>query len=75
MMQMQQLLDTVARLPELERLNVWTDTDTQVDPADFKLNPELRYVEVLQIGFKRHVLEKDGELPVRYRDTQYSPQT
>jgi hypothetical protein len=74
MMKMQQLLlDTIARLPELEILDVWIPDD--LDPqawkaglANFKPNPELRYVEelwILYIGV--YVLEKDRELPVRYR--------
>jgi hypothetical protein len=67
---MQQLLiDTVARLPKLKRLQIdMLDPQTEEDwLTNFKPAQGLQYVEELKIGLRQYVLEKDGERPVRYR--------
>jgi hypothetical protein len=60
-MKLQQLLlDTVAHLPELKVLCIDTHNSKNVELANFKPCPGVRYVEKLQIGMNWYELEKNG---------------
>lgn len=65
----QVLLDTVAHLPELNSFHISTNKviEKGAELANFEPCQGLRYVEELEIGWHRFVLEKDGNRPVRYR--------